>query len=124
MCRIKHIEMPKYPQQYRIQSFIAVGRNRPMKRKRYVLKPRLKIFFILLFLGYFAITTFNQNIKMKEQDKRILSLNAEIEHTQSGNQDLERLIQYTESDEYIEKVARERLGWVKKGEIIFKTNKK
>lgn len=94
-----------------------------MKKKRYVLKPRVKVFFALLFLAYIGITMVNQGSKMNEQKVKIASLKKEIEHIEDGNRELEKLIQYTESEEYIEKVARERLGWVKKGEIIFKTNK-
>ena len=90
-----------------------------MKRKKYVLRPRMKIFLALLFLGYFGITMLKQEFKMNEQHDRIQHLKEEIAETEEINVDLERLIQYTESEEYIEKVARERLGWVKKGEIIF-----
>ena len=90
-----------------------------MKKKRYTLRPRTKIFLILLFLGYFGITVLKQEIKLNEQRDEILHLKEQIAETEEVNGDLERLIEYTESDEYIERVARERLGWVKKGEIIF-----
>ncbi|NLI60357.1 MAG: septum formation initiator family protein [Clostridiales bacterium] len=90
-----------------------------MKRKRYVLKTRMKVFLALLFLGYFGIILIKQEIKMDDQAHKIEHLKEEIAQTEEMNAELERLIQYTESEEYIEKVARERLGWVKKGEIIF-----
>ncbi|HZJ56707.1 MAG TPA: septum formation initiator family protein [Clostridia bacterium] len=90
-----------------------------MKKKRYVLKPRLKIFLALLAIGYFGFNLLKQEIKINEQDDRILDLREKIVQAEDTNAELERLIQFTESEEYIEKVARERLGWVKKGEIIF-----
>lgn len=90
-----------------------------MRRKRYTLKPRIKIFLVLLFLSYFGITMLKQGVKMNEQDEKIAHLKEQIAQVQDTNADLEKLIQYTESEEYVEKVARERLGWVKKGEIIF-----
>lgn len=90
-----------------------------MKRKRYVLKPRTKIVLVLLFLSYFGITMFKQEIKMNDQDDKIKHLKEQIAQAEDTNADLDRALQYTESEEYIEKVARERLGWVKKGEIIF-----
>lgn len=95
-----------------------------MKRKRYVLKPRTKIFLALLFLGYFGITMFKQELKMDDQTSKIEQLKGEISQTEETNADLERLLQYTQSEEYMEKMARERLGWVKKGEIIFIEKKK
>lgn len=61
---------------------------------------------------------------MNEQDEKIAHLKEQIAQVQDTNADLEKLIQYTESEEYVEKVARERLGWVKKGEIIFIEKKK
>lgn len=61
---------------------------------------------------------------MDEQRERIHALKEQIAHTEDTNADLEHMIHYTDSDEYIEKVARERLGWVKKGEIIFIEKKK
>ncbi len=95
-----------------------------MKKKRYTLKPRTKILLALLFLGYFGITMFKQEIKLNEQKAEIQHLNDKIAETEEVNAELERLIEYTESEEFIEKVARERLGWVKKGEIIFIEKKK
>jgi len=90
-----------------------------MKKKRYTLRPRTKIFLVLLFLGYFGITMLKQEIKLNEQRAEIQHLKEQIAETEEVNAELERLIEYTESEEFIEKVARERLGWVKKGEIIF-----
>lgn len=90
-----------------------------MKKKKYVLKPRIKIFLILVVLGYFGYTMLKQEIKMGDQNEKIQDLKNQIIQAEEMNADLDRLIQHTESEEYIEKVARERLGWVKKGEIIF-----
>ena len=95
-----------------------------MKKKRYTLRLRTKIFLALLFLGYFGITMLKQEIKLNEQKAEILHLQEQIAETEEVNAELERLIEYTESEEFIEKVARERLGWVKKGEIIFIEKKK
>lgn len=95
-----------------------------MKKKRYVVKPRLKIFLALLALGYFGFSLLKQEIKLNQQNEEIQGLREQIAQTEDTNAELERLIQFTESEEYIEKVARERLGWVKKGEIIFIEKKK
>jgi len=42
-----------------------------------------------------------------------------IEQAQYDNEVLKRQIEYTKTPEYIEKIARSRLGWVKDNEIIF-----
>lgn len=90
-----------------------------MKKKKYVLKPRIKILLALLALGYFGFNMLKQEIKMNQQDQKILDLKKQIAEVEDTNTDLDRLIQYSDSEEYIEKIARERLGWVKKDEIIF-----
>jgi cell division protein DivIC len=70
-------------------------------------------------IGVFFIT--NANIKTQtksiEQDRQQLEqdrdqLAMDVEHTR-------RMIEYYQSDEYIEQYAREKLGWVKDGEIRF-----
>lgn len=90
-----------------------------MARKRYVLKPRVKLFIALLVIGYFIFTFIQQELKIQEQYARMEALRQQIQQVEEYNAELERQIEYTKSDEYIEKAARERFGWVKKGEIKF-----
>ena len=56
---------------------------------------------------------------MKEQLGKIAHLEDEVEATDEMNVELQRLIDNAHSDEHIERIARERLGWIKEGEIIF-----
>jgi len=88
-------------------------------KKKYILKPRLKIFIMFLAICYFSVAFVKQEIKMREQHERADALRQQIAEVQERNRELQRLIEYTQSDEYVEKVARERLGWVKEGEIKF-----
>jgi len=90
-----------------------------MARKRYALKPRVKLFLALLVMGYFIFTFIQQELKMQEQHARMEYLRQQIQQVEEYNAELERQIEYTKSEEYIEKAARERFGWVKKGEIKF-----
>ncbi len=77
------------------------------------------MFIILLVICYFSVIFVKQEIKIRQQHAKADALRQQIAEMQSKNRELQRLIQYTQSDEYIEKVARERLGWVKEGEIKF-----
>lgn len=88
-------------------------------KKKYVLKPRVKVFILLFVISYFSIAFLKQELKMRDQYDKADGLKQEIAEVQERNEELQRLIQYTKSDEFIEKVARERLGWVKEGEIKF-----
>lgn len=90
------------------------------KRKRkYVLKMRAKIILVLLLLGYFLFVMAEQEMELNRQQADIDSLVQRIEQTQYDNEMLKRQIEYTRTPEYIEQIARSRLGWVKDNEIIF-----
>ena len=90
-----------------------------MTRKTYVLKFRTKLLLVLLFLGYFLTILVRQEFDMHGQQDRIVGLQQEISQVQHDNEVLSRQIDHTQSDEYIEQAARDRLGWVKEGETIF-----
>jgi len=74
---------------------------------------------VMLILGYFLVTYVQQELRIREQHAKMEQLQQQIEQVEELNADLERQIEYTKSPEYVEKVARERFGWVKKGEIKF-----
>lgn len=90
-----------------------------MVRRRYVLKPRAKLMIAVLMIGYFIFTFVHQEIKMREQHVQMEHLRQKIQQVEEYNAELERQIEYTKSEEYVEKAARERFGWVKEGEIKF-----
>lgn len=61
----------------------------------------------------------NQEYEAKEQ-----SLNAQLEAETERQQELEEYEKYTQSQDYIEDVAKSKLGLVYKNEIVFKEQKK
>jgi cell division protein FtsB len=90
-----------------------------MARKVYKLKLRTKLLLVILFIGYFLSIVIQQEVEMLSQQARMDDLREEISQVQHYNETLIRQIQHTQSDEYIEQAARDRLGWVKEGETIF-----
>jgi cell division protein FtsB len=90
-----------------------------MTRKVYVLKFRTKFFLVVLFLGYCLSIIIRQGFAMHSQQERMDNLQEEIGQMQHDNEVLNRQIEHTKSDEYIEQAARDKLGWVKEGETIF-----
>ncbi|NLU35991.1 MAG: septum formation initiator family protein [Clostridiales bacterium] len=90
-----------------------------MARKGYMLKMRTKLFLTLILLSYFLFVFIQQSFEMQTQQNSINQLQDEISEVQHENELLTRQIEQTKSREYIEKIARERLGWVKEGETIF-----
>ncbi len=49
-----------------------------------------------------------------------MSCEQQIENENQRTEDISEMQEYMQSDEYLEKVAKDKLGLVKDGEIIFK----
>ncbi|NPV71075.1 MAG: septum formation initiator family protein [Firmicutes bacterium] len=93
-------------------STAKLERKRP-RRKR---TNKLVVIAVVLALLYaFA----NQELRLwsvRAQERRIED---EIRAQEIKSQILKEQIKALQTDEYIEKVAREQLGWIKKGEIQY-----
>lgn len=85
-------------------------------------KPR----FWVLLLGALAITCTavyaSQRQYMSRQTDTIAALEAERASLFDENAALQRKIDFTYTDEFIEREARSKLGLVKEGEILFESN--
>lgn len=58
--------------------------------------------------------------RLHSNKERIEELQSEIAKEEQRAEEIEEYKQYTKSREYIEEVAREKLGLVYEGEVIFK----
>ena len=67
----------------------------------------------LLIKGAMLQPVINQN------KEKIVNLESKIAQEQHNLESLEELSKTTDTDEYIERVARDKLGLVKENEIIF-----
>ena len=79
---------------------------------------KLAISFVMLTL-LVVMSVKNQEYEAKEQ-----SLGAQLEAETERQQELEEYEKYTQSQDYIEDVAKSKLGLVYKNEIVFKEQKK
>ncbi len=98
------------------------GRKNVKKRKR-----SLNIVHIVsfVFIAYFVITFFNQQIQINKYNSQIDMYNKEIEAKKSLVEYYKNQNENISSDEYIESVAREKLGLVKPYETVYvDSNKK
>jgi cell division protein FtsL len=83
--------------------------------KRQVTLKRLVIIFI------FAVFIFNyikQEITMRKIQEDIITSQNQLEELKNKNSKLEADLKKVPSDEYIEKLAREKLGMIKEGEKV------
>jgi len=94
--------------------------RQPIKAKR---KVRRRVPWVLCCLGvimaYFMVVYVNQEIEILELRRAEASLHAEVEALQQETARLERERALLETDAYIERAARERLGLLLPQDKIF-----
>lgn len=61
--------------------------------------------------------------KIQENNAKQAKIEQQLADEQARTEEIEELQEYMQSDEYIEKIAKEKIGLVKDNEIIFKENK-
>ena len=90
-------------------------------------KKRRKRRYILLYLAaigfvfYAVITIINQNVRIAQEKARLSELQQQINVIEIQSDYLEKVQQYKGKDlaDYMEKIAKEDLGYVGQGEKIF-----
>lgn len=95
---------------------LSVPWQKPVRSRR---KPRWGALLALLVVLYFGYSSLGQIRLALELRQKIAAVNAQIEAGRQRTEELKKEITYLKSDAYVEKAAREQLGLVKPGEIIF-----
>ena len=84
-----------------------------------VLKRLLKTIFVVAFLLYSCIAAAKQEISFHKYDNELKEYQARISEEEIKHEQLLSAKSRITTDEYIEEVAREKLGFVKPNEIVF-----
>ena len=79
---------------------------------------KLFVLALVLIVSFLGFNLFTQFSKSKEVDNKIDELKSEIEKTGRDNTDLAELVDYFKSDLFVEKEARNKLGFKKQGESV------
>lgn len=98
-------------------------RNQGTKGRKIVKKRKKSLNMIhvisIAFIIYFAITFFDQQLKLNKYNSQIEMYTKEIEAKQNLVEYYNNKNENIASDEYIESVAREKLGLVKPYETVY-----
>ena len=70
-------------------------------------------------IAYLAVTLIVSQVDIMVKRQRLETLNAELSRQLEENTELERLYASGDNDEYIERIARDRLGYVSPDERIY-----
>lgn len=76
---------------------------------------------VLMMLVVVSINSIGLKQKQAEYLARQEQLQAEIDAEKERTEEIEEFKKYTQTKAYVEEVAKEKLGLVYEGEIIFKT---
>ncbi len=87
---------------------------KPARKKRKASKILWAVVF--LYVGYIFV---QQQIRLHDLRVEEKQVSADIEQAQLENQDLTHTMEIMGTNEYIEKVARQKLGFVKPDEQVF-----
>ncbi len=93
--------------------------DKKKKAKSALKRKRIYVIVIMLISGYMVFCGCMQNPRINERKEQIDNSNHELEYEKARAEQLEDLKDVQDTDEYIEKVAREKLGLVHEDEKIF-----
>lgn len=85
---------------------------------------RLSMFLVSVVVVMILVVVAWGSKGLKEKnaayEARIEALNAQIQAEETRSEEIEEFRKYTQTKQYAEEVAKEKLGMVHEGEIIFK----
>ncbi|MGM0414389.1 MAG: FtsB family cell division protein [Bacillota bacterium] len=88
-----------------------------MAKDKFLLKRIIPLFLVFIII-IFTYQIFNNFMQINELEKNINETETEIEDTEKSNLKLERELSLVDNPDYIERLAREKLGLVKPGEEL------
>lgn len=98
--------------------------TRPKKKK---ISPYTMLGIIILCVVLCGTVTYKRialNRQSKEYNTQIEQLEAEQKEQEERTEELKEFKKYVKTDEYIEEIARDKLGLVHEGEIVFEPEDK
>lgn len=78
-----------------------------------------KLLFWGVILAFFGSIFIRQQITIEGLHDKHKQYEEQLSHLQEKNAKLTSQLEQTQTDDYIEKMAREKLGLIKPGEILF-----
>ncbi len=76
-------------------------------------------FAVITFCIYIVVVLFNLQIQLKEKHAQLDRINAQIAAEEEIKTENQRFINSEDKDEYIERMARDKLGFARPDERVF-----
>lgn len=97
---------------------ISKGKNAASKRTLRLSSNRFPFLLLLCFLAFLIFSYGGQLNKLHAMQKDVENIKTQITDIKNKNQELRDELNRIRSEAYIEKVAREELGLIKKNEML------
>ncbi len=78
------------------------------------------IIFVVLLMAITLGASHGQRMRLRAGEEQIRSLQQQTEREKARSEEIRKTEEYMQSDEYIEQVAKDKLGLIRDGDIIFK----
>jgi len=100
-------------------TYTAMGQEKRSRKAKRRLTPRKLTGLVCIGLLAYMIFSFSRGFYQAYQLKQeIKVLEAQLAEVQEQNRQLQEELEYSQTPEAIEKIAREKLGLIKPGEIV------
>ncbi len=95
------------------------------RRRRYIKQNnKINAMSILGIVAVMSVVVFFRQVDLEEKNEEYIAreqaLTAELEEEQARTKELEEYKKYVQTKQYVEEVAKDKLGLVYENEIIFK----
>lgn len=84
---------------------------------------KIKPVLLVVAIAYVAITLVNQQVTIFRQKREVKKWEEELVKIEAENQKLKDNVKMSEDENYIERIAREKLGLIKEGETTVMNKK-
>ncbi len=79
----------------------------------------IEVIVVLIVVGIVTVRGMELRSKLDDYNERKVELETQIAKETRRREEIEQYSKYTQTDQYVEEIAREKLGLVKNDEIIF-----
>ena len=75
---------------------------------------------IVCAVVYLSVSLISAQFDLMTKKQQLTILNQQQERIQLETQDIERMLEYESQEDYVERIARQRLGYANPNETIYK----
>lgn len=86
--------------------------------RKFLFNEKILTFLLLLMIALLSVPLYNNFHRRQKINREISNLEAEINQAENKNTELQKLIKYLESDQFVEEQARLNLNMKKPGESV------